>query len=109
MMHFNVISRPELIDKIGEYFIKKCDHCNHQDEYHVNDVQAENTNIIRKVGVITGVVVIIIGTLFAMIKGILTNVAFIVGGLIIIASQLASNNSNAKIFNRYKVRQVNKK
>jgi hypothetical protein len=34
-------SRHDLEDERGRYFTAKCEHCDHENEYHVNDVKAK--------------------------------------------------------------------
>ena len=99
-------SRPDLIDELGEYFRKRCEHCGFDSEYHVNDVNARDLGNIP--GTIIGIVVIILITLFFWNEGWLTNIGFIIGVAVILASNTNSLTSNSKLFNKYYVEQNEK-
>lgn len=94
-------ARPDLIDELGEYFRKRCEHCGVDNEYHVNDVKAFETGNLP--GIIAGILIIIITTVFFWNEGWITNVGFLLGFGVMAASNASLMTSNSKLFNKYYV------
>lgn len=94
-------SRPYLVDKIGTDFIRRCPDCGVSKQYHVNQVIAKKSNIIRYGGTALGLAILVGVTVGFWITGYFTNIGLIIGGGIIAASNFADNSSNEKAFNSY--------
>lgn len=97
------LSRSELEDKIGADFSHRCARCGVNKKYHVNQVKAHNSNGPKMIGSFFGFIILIGVTAYFLMTGYLTNIGLIIGGTIIGASQFAGRNSNAAIFNNYKI------
>ncbi len=97
------LTRPEMIDDLGEYFSYPCSHCATTSEYHVNDATAYSGGIASVVGIIAGILIMIISTLLFLSIGYISTIGYVIGLLIINASRGRSNTSNIRIFNSYKI------
>jgi len=95
------LSRPDLEDKIGEYFREPCTSCGVSNEYHVNDVKAYDKVGSNLIGTLIGIAVIVFVTVLFWDRGYVTNVGFLLGGAIIAASNFSSFTSNSSSFNKY--------
>lgn len=95
-------SRPDLVDSIGEYFNHKCKSCGSVHEYHVNQVKAQSSGSF--IGLIAGLLVIVLVTMFFWEKGWITNFGMIIGLMIIIGTNGSALTSNTKAFNKYFVK-----
>lgn len=96
-------SRPDLEDKLGEYFRENCTHCGTSKEYHVNDVKAYDKLGMSFVGTLIGLGVIALVTVLFWNRGFITNVGLILGGGIIAASNMSTLTSNSTAFNKYTI------
>jgi len=96
-------TRPDLVDKLGEYFPLQCTHCISTKEYHANDINAHDGIGLKYAGTALGLGIIVLFTLFIWGQGFITNIGLILGGGVIAASQLSSSSSTTHAFNRYKI------
>lgn len=99
----NAISRPELAGIMGDRFSYRCDSCAIQKKYHVNEVVAAESNLVKVVGIVFGLSVIVVTTLFFWNKGYITNLGLILGGGIIFGSTVSSSSSTSHAFNKYRI------
>lgn len=97
------MGRNYLLDDIGEYFEKRCTHCNVKKEYHINQVKAYESGLPKLIGVLIGLLLMILISVFAWNKGTITNIGLIVGFSVIIASLSSGNSSAASAFNNYRI------
>lgn len=100
----NFRSRPDLIADFGEYFNLQCTECGGIAEYHANDIAARDSVGGAFVGTLIGTVIMVLTTMFVWNQGFITNIGLIIGGGIIAASNINTVTSNAKAFNKYKIR-----
>jgi hypothetical protein len=103
------MGRNYLMDEIGEYFEKRCTHCNVKKEYHINQVEAHESGLPKLLGVLVGLLIMIFISVFAWNKGAITNIGLIVGLGIIAASFSSRNSSAANAFNVYKIKPTTNK
>ncbi len=97
------VTRPDLIDAMGEEFSVQCSQCLSQNTVHANDVVAYQSTPYRLAGSLLGIAIIIIITLFWWDAGYISNMGLILGGGIIAASNFSSVTSNVTAFNTYKI------
>jgi len=97
----NESSRPYLADKIGEEFNHRCTNCGTMKNYHVNQVVANKSNVIRFGGTVLGLIILVGVTLGFFVTGYITTLGLILGGGIIGASNISGMTSNEKAFNSY--------
>ena len=98
------MGRNYLSDDIGEYFEKRCTHCNVKKEYHINQVEAYESGLPKLIGVLIGLFLMIFISVFAWNKGAITNIGLIVGLGIIVASYSSGNSSAGSAFNNYRIK-----
>ncbi|MFD0992013.1 hypothetical protein [Tenacibaculum geojense] len=52
----NASTRPDLQMEKGDEFNVNCQHCGKMEKKHVNDIKAEQNNIIILIGILTGII-----------------------------------------------------
>lgn len=98
------LTRPEMIQEMGETFPLKCTHCNVKNTYHVNDVQAYNTiSFTTIIGFIAIMIILLITAAFWQL-GFITNIGLIIGAIVLAGLNTGRTTSNVRAFNSYKVR-----
>lgn len=97
------LSRPELADKIGEEFSHRCSTCGIEAKYHVNQVTAHNSTVVKLFGTFLGIAIMIGVTILFLITGYITNLGLIIGAAVLAGSQMSAGSSNAHAFNSYRL------
>jgi predicted nucleic-acid-binding Zn-ribbon protein len=94
------LTRSELEDKIGNYFMQACPHCGRSEEYHVNDVTATGQDRIKQAGRIAAALIALGCFYFAQGDRWIMGLGLFIAGAIFFGSrQLAAAQSNVDIFN----------
>ncbi len=97
------MTRSELEDQLGNYFGKNCPNCGQEETYHVNEVFAENDNLIRKIGTYASVLIIALGLIFARGNQTLMVLTAFTAAAIYIGGRRLSSGSEAELFNQIEI------
>ena len=96
------ISRFDLENEIGRYFKESCKECGTENEYHVNDVFAENSGVGPVIYVVTAIALLFTFILYLTNTGVYSLIVLLVP--IFIWMRLKQSNEKAiNLFNEHKV------
>jgi len=100
------LTRSELEDKIGAYFVRSCPHCGKTNEYHVNEVEAFGANQIKQIGRWAAIIIALGCFYFAQGDRWIIGLGLFIAGAIFLGSRrLADADSNVDIFNSITIKE----